>query len=274
MNPKQLAAPLLALLVTVQVLGQQPSMQQQPPGGQPAQARPTTVARFYSVMPKEGHAKQLEQGIKNHMAFHRQAGDKSEWQVWTVETGPSVGGYVVGTLGHQWTGLEQMELGPKDAADVEVNIAPHVQRVSSSIWLFRGDISPGPEGKPSKFAQVTHYVLRPEGVQDFENVVKQINDAIGKVPAEQRGGPPPMLYQLFSGGEGPRLALVFSRNSWGDFAPRGTTVMQALQQAFGNEKAQQIMQSGGKAIRYAETEILRHRPDLSSPVAGASGGSQ
>jgi hypothetical protein len=266
MNPKHLAAPLLTLVLSVQVLGQQPSTQQRQPGGQPAQARQMTVARFYSAMPKDGHVKQLEEGIKNHIAFHRQAGDKSEWHVWTVESGPSIGSYVVGTLGQQWADFEQMELGPKDAADVEASIAPHVQRVTSSIWIFRGDISPAPEGKPSKFAQVTHYVLKAEGTEDFESTVKQINEAMGKVPAEQRGGPPPMLYQLFSGGEGPRFAVVFPRETWGDFAPRGATVMQALQQAFGQQKAQQIMQSGGKAIRYVETEILRHRPDLSSPV--------
>ena len=273
MNPKHLAAPLLTAILSLHAFGQQPSPQQRPAGPQ-AQARQVTVARFYSVMPKEGHATQLEQGIKNHMAFHREAGDKSEWHVWTVESGTNIGGYVVGTLGHQWADLEQMELGPKDAADVEANIAPHVQRASSSIWIFRGDISPAPEGKPSKFAQVSHYVLKSEGVQDFEAVVKQINEAMGKISAEQRGGPPPMLYQLFSGGEGPRFAVVFPRNTWGDFASRGATVMQALQQVFGQQKAEQIMQSGGKAIRYVETEILRHRPDLSSAMAGPPSSSQ
>jgi len=275
MTFKNLATLLVVIAFAFVAVGEgRPAQQQGEAGGQQTHANQNTMARFYSVMPKGGQAQQLEEGIKKHIAFHRANGDQSDWYVWTVETGPALGSYLVGTLGHQWKDFEGMELGPKDGADVEANITPYVQHVSSSIWTFRNDISPAPEekGAPAKFLEVEEFFLRPEGAQDFENTVKQITQAMNKVPAQQRGGKPPMLYELREGDEAPRIALVFPHENWADFEPHGVTVMQALQQAFGQQKAQQIMQTGGKAIRYTETQILRYRPDLSSPVAGTAGG--
>jgi hypothetical protein len=263
---------LLALAFGIPALGEgRPAWQQGETGGQQSRANQNTVARFYDVVPKAGQAQQLEEGIKRHIAFHRANGDESNWYVWTAETGPALGSYLIGTMGHQWKDFEGMELGPKDGADVEANITPYVQHVSSSIWTFRSDISPAPEekGAPPKFLEVEEFFLRPEGTQDFENTVKQITQAMDKVSAQQRGGKPPMLYELREGGEAPRIALVFSHENWADFAPHGVTVMQALQQAFGQQRAQQIMQTGGKAIRHTENQILRYRPDLSSPGPGA-----
>jgi hypothetical protein len=275
MTFKHLATLLLGIAFAVIAVAEgRPALQQARAGGQQTQNNQNTVARFFSVTPKGGQAQQLEEGIKKHIAFHRANGDQSDWYVWMVETGPALGSYLVGTLGHQWKDFEGMELGPKDGADVEANITPYVQHVSSSIWTFRGDISPAPEAKgaPAKFLEVEEFFLRPEGTQDFENTVKQVTQAMNRVPEQQRGGKPPMLYELREGGEAPRTALVFSHENWADFTPHGVTVMQALQQAFGQQKAQQIMQTGGKAIRYTETQILRYRPDLSSPAAGTAGG--
>jgi hypothetical protein len=47
--------------------------------------------------------------------------------------------------------------------------------------------------------------------------------------------------------------------------------MEALAKAYGQQKAQQIMQSGGKAIRHTDSEILRLRPDI---AGGTMTGSQ
>lgn len=262
MNPRTLTIALLTLLLCLPAVGQEQKKQDESMQGK------NTFSRFYNVMPKEGHARQLEEGLKKHMAFHRQHGDNSPWYVWTVETGPQFGSYLVGTMGHQWSDFDKMEeMGEADAADVEANIVPHVQHATSSIWMYRGDISPAPEGKPSKFTQVVHYALNPKGVQDFENVIKQINKAMMELPAAERGNPP-MIYQLYSGGKGPRIAIVFDRDSWGAFAPSGTPVMKALKKALGEQTANDIMNSGLKAVRYSETEILRLRPDLASPPAG------
>jgi hypothetical protein len=271
MRFKHLAWLLLVIAFSVHAMGEGRPASQQEEAGRPSRANQNTVARFFSVTPKGGQAQQLEEGIKKHIAFHRANGDQSDWYVWMVETGPGLGSYLVGTLGHQWKDFEGMELGPKDGADIQANITPYVEHVSSSIWTFRSDISPAPEekGAPAKFLQVEEFFLHPEGAQDFENTVRQITQAMNKVAAQQHGGKPPMLYQLEEGGEGPRIALVFSHENWADFTPHGVTVMEALQQAFGQQKAQQIMQTGGKAIRYTESQILRYRPDLSSPGTGA-----
>jgi hypothetical protein len=274
MRFKHLATLLMVMAFSAYAMGEErPPLQQGEASGQQSRANQNTVARFFSITPKGGQAQQLEDGIKKHIAFHRANGDQSDWYVWTVETGPALGSYLVGTLGHQWKDFEGMELGPKDGADVEANITPYVQHVSSSIWTFRSDISPAPEdkGAPAKFLEVEEFFLRPEGTQDFENTIKQITQAMNKAPAQQRGGKPPMLYELRQGGEAPRMALVFSHENWADFGPHGITVMQALQQVFGPQKAQQIMQAGGKAIRYTESQILRYRPDLSSPATGTAG---
>ena len=264
MQRKSLVIATMALAIGV------PAAAQSTGGGQ-MEGHPTTVARFYNVTAKEGHASQLEEGIKKHIAWHRGAGDKGGWHVWNVATGPGMGGYVVGTLGRTWEGLEQTEMGAEDEADVAITIAPHVENVTGSIWVYRGDISPAAEGgSPATFAQVIHYYLRPEGVPVFEGVIRQISQSMMKLPAEQRAPSPPMIYELMAGGQAPRMALVFNRDGWGDFAPSGVTPLQALEKAFGQEKAREIMKTGAQGIRYTETEILRYRADLSSPAAASN----
>jgi hypothetical protein len=89
-----------------------------------------------------------------------------------------------------------------------------------------------------------------------------------KLPEGDRASPP-MIYELMAGGDGPRLAIVFRADDWGGFAPRGTMPLQALEKALGPEKAAEIMRTAGEAIKNVESQIIRYRPDLSSPAAGA-----
>lgn len=249
-----------------------PSQEQRQPttsAAQQREERPTTVARFYNLEAKDGHAMQLEEGIKKHMAWHRAAGDTGSWHVWNIATGPMMGNYNVGTLGRTWKGLEQTDMGAKDQADVTANITPHVESVSGTVWIYRGDISPAAEQPPSPLALVIHYYLRPEGVRVFENAIRQVTGAMMKLPEGERANPP-MIYELMAGGEGPRLAMVFSADGWGDLAPRGNSPLQALEKAFGADKAGEIMRTGGQTIRHMESEILRYRPDLSSPAESSA----
>jgi hypothetical protein len=237
---------------------------------QPAEERAASVARIYTAMAKDGHTAQLEDGMKKHFAWHRNAGDQGGWHVWNVITGPEAGSYLVGTFGRSWADLEKTSMGEKDHADVLANIAPHASQVTNRIWVFRGDISPRGEGDPpTRFTSVVNFHMKPEGLPVLEGVIRQVTDAMMKLPAQDRGVSPPMIYQLVAGGEGPRLAMVYSADSWADMEPRGTTPLQALEKAYGEEEGREIMMSALKGIRYIDSQILQYRPDLSSPAAGS-----
>ncbi len=60
-------------------------------------------------------------------------------------------------------------------------------------------------------------MLKPEGINDFIDGVKKVNDRIKKTNFPQAG--PSRWYQLVNGGESPHFVLVGDRANWASFQP-------------------------------------------------------
>jgi hypothetical protein len=228
--------------------------------------RPVNVGWVYETTPKPGMTKQLEEGRKRHMDFHRKQNDTWTWSVWQVETGDSTGSYLSTSFGHSWQDLDAWEqkMGTADTADGAVNLSPYAASTTASIWMVMKEASRPPAGdNPPKLAQVNHFLLKPGSEQDFENDIRKITDAINKANWNTNYE----WYSLQDGGEGPHYVLLIYMNGWADLAGPEPEFPAMLEKAVGRHDAEALMHSVYQTVKREWTETIRYRPDLSY-VAG------
>jgi hypothetical protein len=227
-----------------------------------AQAPAGNVAHIFRNAVKAGSQAAYEQGRKKHMAFHRQKGDAWTWFTWETLTGDNTGQYVIGSFGHAWKDFDGREkFDAEDLVDAAASMGPYQNASTQAYYVFRPDLSVVlPDGKaPAQFSQVTHFYLNPEGVNDFIEGLRKVNEGVKttKYPSNST------WYQLFNGGEGPEWVLVAARASWADFQPPDKTLDAMMEEAFGKASGAATLASLRKAVRYTRSEILRYRPELS-----------
>jgi hypothetical protein len=231
------------------------------------QDKNVNVGWVYASVPKPGMIKQLEDGRKKHMDFHRKQNDSWEWDVWQIETGDGTGNYLSTTFGHSWADLDAWEakMGTADTADANANLTPYVAAETASIWEVLQDSSHMPMDKtPPKMAEVNHFLLKPGSEPEFNDAIKKINDAIVKA----NWGVYYTWYALQDGGEGPHYVLVLYMKGWADLAEPNPSFGAMLEKAVGKHDAEALQHSFDSSVKREWTETLRYRPDLSYVPAG------
>jgi len=214
--------------------------------------------------PKPGATAKYESARVKHMGWHKAQKDPWSWLTWEVVSGEASGTYYTGSFGHSWKDLDGQEtLEKADIADFDKGIGPTLGRGFTSYYVQRLDLSlTQPSGDPpSAYSVLTFFLLTPEGVNDFVDAVKKINDGIKKTGFPQPG--PSTWYQLVNGGEGPMYVLSGGRANWAAFAAPAKTLDQMMEEAYGKEQGAAILARGRKAIRSQRTETIKFRPDLS-----------
>lgn len=226
------------------------------------------VAEIHVNRVKPGMTAQYEAGRKKHMVWHKTQKDAWSWYVWEVLTGEGTGSYVVGTFQHQWKQFDGRDkFNEADSADAQASMGASLAGDQTSYYLHRADLSGGPEAfPPTKMIAVTHFMLKPDGINDFVEGVKKVGEGIKKTSYPLSGTN--HWYQLVNGGEGPHFVLVGERANWASFQPPTDKTLDAMmEEAYGKEQGAAILSSLRKAIRSVHSEALQYRPDLSY-VAG------
>jgi hypothetical protein len=232
-----------------------------------AQGTDVNVGWVYFSTPKPGMVKQLEEGRKKHMEFHRKQGDSWTWLVWEIMTGESTGAYLSTTFGHSWKDLDGWEtkMGSADTADGQTNLSPYVSSQTASLWMVLKDSSHSATTEVPKMQQVNHFLLKPGTESDFNDAIRKINDAINKTdwPIHYT------WYALQDGGEGPHYVLTINLNGWADLAEPTPSFDSMLEKAVGKHDASGLIHSFDGSVKREWTETIRLRPELSYMPAAA-----
>ncbi len=227
------------------------------------------VAEIHINRVKPGMTQQYEAGRKKHMGWHKSQNDAWSWYTWQVLSGEGTGSYLVGTFQHHWKHFDGRDkFNEADGADAQASMGASLAGTQTSYYLHRADLSGGPELFPpqTKMIAVTHFMLKPDGINDFVEGVKKVGEGIKKTNFPLSGTN--HWYQLLNGGDGPHFVLVGERASWASFQPPTDKSLDAMmEEAYGKDQGAAILASLRKAIRSLYTEALQYRPDLSY-VAG------
>jgi len=243
---------LFMLAALIPVLGQQPG----------------EIAEIHINRIKPGMTQQYEAGRKKHMAWHKSQNDTWSWYTWAVVTGEGTGSYVIGTFEHNWKDLDGREkFIQADGADAQANMGSFLAGEEQSYYRYRADLSRSQETlPPAPLISITHFMLKPDGTNDFIDGVKKVNEGFKKTNFPQAG--PSRWYQLVNGGEGPHFVLVGDRSNWASFQPpTDKTLDSMMEEAYGKEQGAAVLSSLRKALRATFTAALQYRPDLSYVAA-------
>ena len=231
----------------------------------PALAQPAgNVAEINIHTPKPGSTDKYEAARKKHMAWHKAQKDTWTWLTWEVVSGPDSGTYYTASFGHAWKEFDGHEKFQKDdSADFDKAIGPTLGRSFTSYYARRADMSlTAPNADPpAPYSVLTYFQLKPEGMNDFVEAVKKVNEGIKKTNYALPG--PSAWYQLLNGGEGPMFILAGGRANWAAFAPNDKTLDQMMEEAFGKDAGAATLASLRKAIHSSRTETVKYRADLS-----------
>jgi hypothetical protein len=92
------------------------------------------VARVVVWQAKQGMARELEEGYKRHLGWHRYNGDSWTFRGWTIISGEQFGYFVDGTFFHRWSDLDSPVSSAADAADNAENVLPYGEIRTAAIY--------------------------------------------------------------------------------------------------------------------------------------------
>jgi hypothetical protein len=213
---------------------------------------------------KPSMTQQYEAGRKKHMGWHKNQNDTWSWYTWQVLTGEGTGSYVVGSFQHDWKDLDGRDkFRQMDSADAVASMGASLGGEMESFYAYRPDLSLSPQtSSPAPMASITHFMLNPDGVNDFTEGIKKVNEGIKKTNFPQAGAS--RWYQLMNGGQAPHFVLAGDRANWAAFQPPTDKTLDAMmEEAYGKDQGTAILGSLRKAIHSVSTEALQYRPDLS-----------
>ncbi|HZE85513.1 MAG TPA: hypothetical protein VE035_14455 [Puia sp.] len=87
-------------------------------------AQTNSIAHFSIWKPKAGLEQNFEAGYKQHLKWHKSAGDKWSWYGWYFISGPRDGQFVDGTFDHAWSDLDHSVKPAEDGADNNLHTYP------------------------------------------------------------------------------------------------------------------------------------------------------
>src|SRR5499427_11117376 len=144
-----------------------------------AQAQPGNIADLEFQTPKNGMAKQYEEGRKQKAAWHKQQNDKTPLYVWEIRSGDNTGTYVVGQLGRHWADFDKPSV--PEAADLEEYnkvIGSYVQSLVARYYAFLPKISNPVSGAtaPPKFSEIVTFEVRAGHGDDFRSAIDRVTE--------------------------------------------------------------------------------------------------
>lgn len=211
---------------------------------------------------KPGAEAAWAEGRKRHMEFHRAQKDAFAWFTWEVVNGDRAGAFVTGTFDHFWKDYDGRDaFDALDGADMAKTFGPATASSTTGFWIHMSEASRNKPGAtvPAKFSQLTHYYVKLADVPRFEDALEAVKAQLDKISWPTYSS----WYRLASGGDGPHYVLSTSRDSYADFAPPEKTLIQALAEAIGPRKADELMSTVRESTERIYTEILQYRPELS-----------
>lgn len=228
-------------------------------------AQGNNLTRAYAFKAKPGMFAQLENAIRDHAQWRKANGDPWTWQVYTPETGPDLGLFMIRSSNHSWADFDAYDQGfaQTGLANWNVNVAPLVETSSSSIEMTLPDsLNQTPaEGTAIQFANVTAFHLRPGMEQQFNRLVAQ---AVGVLKKAKWPGYWVWVTPMSGGPDmdaAVHLAGLFP--NWASMKEPDPNFAAVMTRALGQNGFNTWMSSMNETLRGTTEVTYRFRPDLS-----------
>ncbi|MGD8326940.1 MAG: hypothetical protein PVF65_08500 [Sphingomonadales bacterium] len=232
--------------------------------GVQAQEEGGDIAFHYVLTPKAGHEDQFRDAMKAHMKWRAENGDSWRWNAYDVVAGHGSNKIHFRSWGHKWADMDAYQSGEfrdRANANFEENVAEHLKKGMMFIDKDDDDISAWPTEGYYPLIQLVGHRLKHGMVRQWYDAAKTIHGALQAGGFDQHYG----FSWTLVGGKEPYVTLVLFSQNWAGFAEPDPTVYDIVVEQLGEEEAKAAFQAFSGAIASAESWMVRHNKDLSTP---------
>ena len=225
----------------------------------PLDAQQGTLEFAYFVTVQDENVPDLEEGIREHVQWHRDQGDTWTASIWQAITGTQE--YVWITQGHTWGDLDNPGVDPtEDGADWANTGARYTESLTTSIWEVLADVSIlPPMGTQPAVAQVFEFSLNPGGEEALAHVLAKYHEAASAVAPGNHFG----WNAVLAGPEGTTHFVVVPGGSFADFGVATPEPPEVLTRHYGQTEARALFDMFNEAMTFRQARVWAYRADLS-----------
>jgi hypothetical protein len=217
------------------------------------------VISSYRVLPKPGHAKQLEAALAAHAKkFHR--GDHA-WRVGQVLSGPDGNMYHITEGPTSWTAFDgRGDLGAEHTKDYEANVAPHVETTAPDTFVtFQPELSTIEATKWTNKVAMTRLIVKPGRVAAAVESLKKRKAVYEKL------GLTVVVWRSAWSGETTFTLVNRLKDGFKEFDEPAPEFRQTTDALFGAGAYDGLQHDLAENFSKIWSELVEFKPELSSP---------
>jgi len=227
---------------------------------------PPPLAEMWMMVPKAGHAQELNDALKKHLDFRSEQGDPWRWDTYTPLLGEDLARVGVRSCCHSWADIDAYGEWSRSKPDVVANfnehVAPHVEKYAhyyeemdwaNSHWNDKGD--------QYKYFAVTEFALKAGHAAEFHAARTQMS----QIAIEQgwANDDRSWAWATMIGGK-PTVAVVVPYENFASMEQKGEGFIDFLSRHLGSQEAAAgLMQKFSAATWSSDYQVWVHRAELS-----------
>ncbi|MCF6402902.1 hypothetical protein L3C95_09860 [Chitinophaga filiformis] len=218
-----------------------------------------TVLSTNRVFAKNDKVVQFEKALASHaQRFHK--GDLS-WRVWSIESGPDFGGYLIVEGPNTWDSLNSRgDISTAHTADWNNNIMPLTDgRAKGGYYVFQGDLSTVQLTDYADKIVINHVTANPGKIADVQELIRKLKKVW------EGGKESVAVYSVASSGEPGYIAVTRLREGLKELATDYRKPLSVrFDETHGSGGFDTWLKDYAGAVKFRWTELLFFKPELSS----------
>lgn len=217
------------------------------------------VMNSFRIYPKPEKLSELQKALASHAQKYH-TGDW-RWRVWSIESGPEAGGYMVTEGPSSWELMDKRgDISPEHIADFEKNVAPlSTGQGAASYSVFQPDLSTVQLTDYADKIIINHITARPGKI----NAVRELIVKLKKVWEASKESE--AVYSLMASGEPGYITVMRLKAGMKELAEDYRKLLKdRYNEVYGAGSFDSYLKDYADAVEKRWSELLIYQPQLSS----------
>ncbi len=218
-----------------------------------------TVLTANRLFSKNDKAVQFEKALTSHAQKYH-TGDVS-WRVWSIESGPDYGGYLITEGPSTWAALDgRGDISDEHTADWMNNVLPLTEgHGEGGYFVFQADLSTVQLTDYADKIVINHITANPGKIANVQELTKKLKKVW------EAGKESVAVYSVMASGEPGYIAVTRLRDGFKELSVEYRKPLAArYDEAYGEGAFDTWLKDYAEAVQHRWTEILIYKPKLSS----------
>ena len=218
-----------------------------------------TVLTSNRLFAKNDKVSEFEKALANHAQKYH-TGDV-KWRVWSIQSGPDAGGYMVTEGPNNWTALDSRgDISAEHTADWEKNVLPLTTgQGQSAYYEFQADLGTVQLTDYADKILINHMTAKPGKIVNAEDLIKR------QKKVWEAGKESVAVYSLTASGDPGFITVTRLKNGLKELAEGyRKPLMERYNETYGAGAFDNWLKDYADAVERRWSELLVYKPKLSS----------